>query len=81
VLAAALWDLYLRVGGSSPDANDREKAADNVIHLYVEMLITMPSNAAVKQLGNGLINADQALNGGANAQHIRDAFLNRGLVL
>lgn len=81
VLAAALWDLYLRMGGNSADANIREQAADRVIHLYVEMLITMPSNAAVKQLGNGLIITDQALNGGANAVHIREAFKTRGLIL
>ena len=81
VLAATLWDLYLRMGGSSANAGVREQAADRVIHLYVEMLIMMPSNAAVKQLGNGLITADQALNVGTNAVHIREAFKSRGLIL
>lgn len=81
VLAAALWDLYQRMGGSSPDANTREQAADRVIHLYLEMLVSMPNNVAVRDLGNGLITADQAINGGANAAAISAVFAARGLNL
>lgn len=81
VLAAALWDLYQRMGGNSPQASTREQAADRAIHLYLEMLISMPNNVAVKDLGNGLITADKALNAGANAANIRAAFAARGLTL
>lgn len=81
VLAASLWDLYQRMGGSSADANERVRAADRVIHLYIEMLITMPSNVTVDQLAKGLITTDQSLNGGANIAHIKAAFAVRGLNL
>lgn len=81
VLAAALWDLYQRMGGNSANANTREQAADRVIHLYLEMLVSMPGNAQVSELANGFITADQALNGGANAANIKAVFAARGLNL
>lgn len=79
VLAAALWDLYLRMGGDSAAADEREKAADSVIHLYIEMLITMPDNATVDQLAKGLVTTDQTLNNGTNGNNIKAAFAARGL--
>jgi zinc metalloprotease ZmpB len=79
VLAAALWDMFLRMGGNSANQADREAAADQAIHMYLEMLVSMPDNSPVKDLVNGLIAADQALNGGSNATAIKGAFRDRGL--
>jgi hypothetical protein len=80
VLATALWALFLDLGGSGAAAG-REKAADTVIRLYLEMLITVADDSPAQDLANGLLVADQALNGGANKAAIKKAFKARGIAL
>jgi len=81
VLAATLWDLFLSLGGSSANANDRTAAADKVIHLYLETLVSLADESSYKDIGRGLVQADVALNAGANGAKITAAFHNRGLNL
>jgi zinc metalloprotease ZmpB len=81
VLAATLWDLFLSLGGDSNDAAKRQAAADTVVHIYVEMLVTVANEAPVIDLGRGMISADGAINGGANKDKIIAAFARRGLDL
>jgi len=81
VLAAALWDLFLSLGGDSSTPAVCRSAADTVVHLYMEMLVSAPNNAIVKDLANGMISADQAINAGANVSTIKTAFGDRGLKL
>ena len=81
ILATALWDLYLAIGGKSPTAATREKAADTVIRMYLEMLISAADDSDADDLANGLLVADQALNQGKNKAAIKKAFKDRGLNL
>jgi len=79
VLATALWDIYLNIGGNSTNATVREKAADAMIHLYLEMLVSVQDNEPATDLANGLITADDALTGGLYKKVIWDGFHRRGL--
>jgi hypothetical protein len=79
ILATALWDLFLALGGKSTAAAKRRKAADTVIRTYLEMLITAADRSVAQDLANGLLVADQALNQGANKAAIKKAFRTRGL--
>ncbi len=80
VLATALWGLFLDRGGSGTAAA-RKKAANTVIRIYLEMLITAADDSAPADLANGLLVADQALNNGVNKAAIKKAFKARGLTL
>ena len=79
VLATALWDIFLNIGGNSPNADERKAAADTIIHTYLEMLVTVQDNKPPEDLANGLITADDALTGGRHRAVIQDAFRRRGL--
>lgn len=85
ILATALWDLFLSIGGGEADAAKRAAAADAVIHMYMEMLLLVSSSATPQQLANGLIEADKSIHGtpaspgGKYKQQIWDAFKTRGL--
>ena len=80
VLATALWDLFLALGGSGT-APARKKAAATVIQIYLEMLITAADDSLAEDLANGLLVADQALNNGKNKAAIQKVFKARGLTL
>jgi hypothetical protein len=79
IMATALWDLFLNIGGDSSNENVRKAAADAVIHLYLEMLVAVQDNDPVADLINGLITADDAMTGGLYKKVIWDAFQRRGL--
>ncbi|MCX6674006.1 MAG: M36 family metallopeptidase [Methanothrix sp.] len=79
VHATALWDIFLNIGGNSPNANVRKAAADVAIRTYLEMLITVQDNEPPATLAKGLITADVNLTGGLYKKVIWDAFRRRGL--
>jgi Zn-dependent metalloprotease len=86
VWATALWDIFLNIGGNSPDANVRQAAADTLIHLYMEMLLTVADNNSTldqfkhaQTLANALITVDESMSGGLYKKVIWDAFRRRGL--
>jgi zinc metalloprotease ZmpB len=81
VLAATLWDLFLGLGGNSSAAAEREAAADLVVHLCLEMLVSLADESSYLEIGRALVQADAVLNGGANQAAIATAFANRGLDL
>jgi hypothetical protein len=81
VLAATLWELYLALGGDSKEPTDRIAAADRVVHLYLEMLVSLTDESSYRDIGRALVQADAILNGGTNAAAIRTTFANRGLSL
>jgi zinc metalloprotease ZmpB len=81
VLAATLWDLFLSLGGSSSNPDTRIAAADRIVHMYMEMLVSLADESSYLNIGRGLMHADAVLNGGANAAAIAAAFANRGLGL
>ncbi|MFA5815599.1 MAG: hypothetical protein WC865_08260 [Bacteroidales bacterium] len=79
VYAAALWDIYLEIGGKSENAGDRLKAADEITGMCLDMLIAVGDTGPVMDLANGLISSDNSRTGGRYEKVIRDAFRNRGL--
>ncbi|MFY9227079.1 MAG: M36 family metallopeptidase [Blastocatellia bacterium] len=82
ILATALWNTYLLMGGADLKNLEMHKtAADKLIYMYLEMLISIAPNVTVEQLVKGLINTDQQLFGGENRDHITKAFHNQGLTL
>ena len=81
VLAATLWELFLDRGGASEAEDHRRAAADAVLHIYAEMLVSAAQDAPVADLANGMITADRALNTGRHGAAIKRAFEGRGLNL
>lgn len=84
IIAAALWDLYLLMGGNLLDYKDyelRKEAADKAIRLYLETLVCLPENASIKEFVQGLIETDKRLYKGANVSDIKASFAARGLRL
>ncbi|TSA37072.1 MAG: hypothetical protein D4R64_06225 [Porphyromonadaceae bacterium] len=79
VYAAALWDIYLEIGGKSENADDRLKAAGNITGTCLDMLIAVGDTGPVMDLANGLISSDNSRTGGRYEKVIRDAFRKRGL--
>ena len=57
-----------------------KKAADTIIRVYLEMLVTAADESPAQDLAHGLLVADQALNNGANKPAITKAFKDRGLM-
>ncbi len=84
VLATALWDVFLNIGGISSDASIRKKSADTVIHMYMEMLTRVISDSSdsiqhARDLINALIVTDEDMTGGLHKKVIWNAFRRRGL--
>lgn len=81
ILATALWDLYLSIGGNDPNLATRTPAADAVVHIYLEMLGLVTNYAKKRVLAEKLLAADQAIYGlqGKYRQQIWDAFKRRGM--
>lgn len=82
ILATALWNVYLSMGGGDlENLETRKEAADKLIYMYLEMLVSIAPNVSVQELVRCLINTDEVLFGGANRGHITKAFRNQGLTL
>ncbi len=78
--ASALWEIYLKIGGNSKDADKRIKAADEIISLYVDMLPNVPDCGSLKDLVKGLIEADKTPpRTGARETVIKATYEKRGL--
>jgi hypothetical protein len=74
-----LWDIYLEIGGKSPNADTRLKAAGEITSTCLEMLIAVGDTTPITDLANGLISSDQSRSGGKHEKVIREAFRKRGL--
>lgn len=79
VLASALWDIYLEMGGKSVEADERLAAAGEVTTTCLDMLIAVGGGGPVFDLANGLISSDSSRTGGRHGMVIREAFRKRGL--
>ncbi|MGH3714609.1 MAG: M36 family metallopeptidase [Micromonosporaceae bacterium] len=79
ILATALWDIFLNIGGASAHPGVRQNAADTVVRTMMEMLLTVADERPALDLANGWINADVALTGGLHRKVAWDAFRRRGL--
>ncbi len=84
MLATALWQCYVGMGGKSKDPGVRQRAADKMIKT---LLATVPRLAAdtaqskknAVHLAETLIAADVAVNGGLHRNVMTDAFVRQGL--
>jgi hypothetical protein len=76
-----LWNLFISIGGGEDDPQTRISAADTVVRLYLEMLLSVQNGATKETLACGLIAADQMINGnqGKYRQQICDAFAAKGV--
>ncbi|MFJ6575572.1 hypothetical protein ACIQMY_06350 [Streptomyces sp. NPDC091368] len=84
MLATALWQCYLGIGGSKPDAASRGEAADQMIRTLLEALPLVPpdtedSGSNAVQLARSCIAADAALTGGVYGKVMDEAFVRQGL--
>ncbi|MGH3737592.1 MAG: M36 family metallopeptidase [Micromonosporaceae bacterium] len=79
ILATALWDVFLNIGGASAHPGVRQAAADTIVRTMMEMLLTVADERPALDLANGWINADVALTGGLHRKVAWDAFRRRGL--
>jgi len=86
VFATALWDFYINIGGDSERAEVRERAADDAIATYLEMLVLVQGDIEdgnAPLIPNGLvyamIEADKAQNNGLYQKVIWDSFRRRKL--
>jgi hypothetical protein len=84
MLASALWRCYLGMGGESPDAVVREKAADQLIKTFLQMLPnvaddTADSLANAVRMAQACITADSSLTGGLHSKVMDEAFIKQGL--
>ncbi|MFE9859055.1 hypothetical protein [Streptomyces sp. NPDC005780] len=84
MLASALWQCYLGIGGANSDAGVREAAADQMITTLLEILLLVPADTAdskqnAVQLAERCIAADTALTGGVYTKVMDEAFVRQGL--
>ncbi|MGX1886735.1 hypothetical protein [Streptomyces sp. NPDC055287] len=84
MLASALWQCYLGMGGRSKDGVVRQKAADKMIKTLLAMVPrlwadTTQSKKNAVHLAETLIAADVTVNGGLHRNLMNDAFVRQGL--
>ncbi|WP_426367425.1 hypothetical protein [Streptomyces sp. E-08] len=84
MLASALWQCYLGMGGKSNVSEVRKKAADKMIKTLLAMIPRIPANTPQSKknavlLGEALIAADVTVNGGLHHYVMNDAFVRQGL--
>lgn len=84
MLASALWQCYLGMGGKSKDGVVRQKAADKMIKTMLAMVPrlgadTTQSKKNAVHLAEMLIASDVTVNGGLHRNVMSDAFVRQGL--
>ncbi|WP_030762564.1 hypothetical protein [Streptomyces griseus] len=84
MLASALWQCYLGMGGSSKDGFVREAAADKMIRVLLEMVPRLGADGAQSRdnavhLADICVAADTTVHGGLHKNVMRDAFVRQGL--
>ncbi|MFD8208780.1 hypothetical protein ACFV2S_20595 [Streptomyces sp. NPDC059695] len=84
MLASALWQCYLGMGGKAKEGVVRRKAADKMVTTLLTMIPllgadTPQSRKNAVRLGESLIAADVTVNGGLHRNVLNDAFVRQGL--
>ncbi|WP_435971986.1 hypothetical protein [Streptomyces sp. Qhu_M48] len=84
MLASALWQCYLGMGGSSKNATVRDKAADKLIQVLLAMVPrlgtdTPQSKDNAVHMADICVAADAEVHGGLHKNVMRNAFVRQGL--
>jgi len=80
IWSAALWDIYLQMGGASKVKVRRLAARDNAIRLIIESNFNLNINSRFEDAADAIIIADKNIYGGANEHLIRKVLMKRGIL-
>ncbi|MCX9081662.1 MAG: M36 family metallopeptidase [Candidatus Methanoperedens sp.] len=78
IWSAALWDIYLEMGGDSKTKEKRLDARDNAIRLIIESNFNL--NLKFEDAADAIIIADKTIYDGANEHLIRQVLVKRGIL-
>lgn len=80
IWSAALWDIYLQMGGASRIKAKRLTARDNAIRLIIESNFNLNLNSRFEDAADAVVVADKTIYNGANEHLIREVFVKRGIL-
>jgi len=80
IWSAALWDIYLQMGGASRIKAKRLDAQDNAIRLIIESNFNLDLNSRFEDAADAIIIADKSIYSGANENLIREVLVKRGIL-
>ena len=80
IWSAALWDIYLRMGGASRIKAKRLAARDNAIRLIIESNFNLNINSKFEDAADAIIIADKNIYDGASEHLIREVLVKRGIL-
>lgn len=78
IWSAALWDVYLTLGGNSKEKDNRLKARDRSIKLVLESNFFLTPLSEFIDAAEAIITANKHLYKGKDDEKIRGAFIKRG---
>ncbi len=78
IWSAALWDLYLTLGGSSKEKDNRTRARERSIRLVLESHFFLTALSNFIDGAEAIIMANKNLYNGSDSEKIRDVFIKRG---
>ena len=80
IWSAALWDIYLQMGGASKVKEKRLAARDNAIRLIIESNFYLNINSRFEDAADAIIIADKSIYDGAYEHLIREVLVKRGIL-
>jgi hypothetical protein len=80
IWSAALWDIYLQIGGASRLKAKRLAARDNAIRLIIESNFNLNINSRFEDAADAIIIADKNIYDGAYQHLIREVLVKRGIL-
>ncbi len=78
IWSAALWDLYLTLGGSSREKDNRIKARERSIRLVLESHFFLTALSNFIDGAEAIFMANKHLYNGSDGEKIKDVFIKRG---
>ncbi len=78
IWSAALWDLYLTLGGNSKEKDNRTRARERSIRLVLESHFFLTALSNFIDGAEAIIMANKNLYNGSDGEKIRDVFIKRG---
>jgi hypothetical protein len=78
IWSAALWDLYLTLGGNSKEKDNRIKARERSIRLVLESNFFLTALSNFIDGAEAIVMANKNLYNGSDGEKVRDVFIKRG---